>query len=289
MQRSQGLPAALLALVLALVLVVSAPALAADNQANEAAELGARLAALDADPALADKGALERWKARQAVANIATVRSRERTHALTLARARTAAAEQAAQAEALQQQSAQLDRERDQILVEASRREAQAAQREADACACRRWPARRQNQRLAESVAQERAELEQDTANADATTVQATKLAEARARGGAARAQGSRAGRGRCRRLQGRRTRNIGGRRRRLAAGAYGRQAHRVHLAGTAFASGSATLAPSRRRQPARAVQGDRCEEEPAHRRRTPTTRAPRPRTSRCRSVARTR
>jgi outer membrane protein OmpA-like peptidoglycan-associated protein len=174
--RALALSAALLLAALA-----PAPARAADDSALEAAELSARLAALDADPALADKAALERWKARQAVAAVAVARSRDREQALYLARARVATAQRAAQAEALLLQSAQLDRERDQILVEASKREAEAARREADDLRRQAMAREEEAQMAAATEAAERAALEESSAVSDAAAEQALKLADARA------------------------------------------------------------------------------------------------------------
>ncbi|MEO8160946.1 MAG: OmpA family protein [Arenimonas sp.] len=180
--RSRG-QARLLALALAFVLVAAAApaAPAADGGATEAAELAARIAALAADPALAARAALERWKAKQALAELATARSHDRPHALVLARARVAAAEQSAQAESLLEQSAQLDRERDQILVEASRREAESARREADTLRRQAMAREEESERAADSMAAERAALEQSSADSDAAAEQALKLAAARA------------------------------------------------------------------------------------------------------------
>jgi len=161
---------------------VAAPAQAAGDAASaEMAQLGARLAALDADPALAGRAELERYKARTALAVVAAARSRDREHALYLARARVAAAEQAAQAEVLREQSAQLDRERDQIEIEASRRQAEAAQQEADRLRRQAMAREEEAQRQAEAMATERAQLEESSANAGAAAEQAMKLAEARA------------------------------------------------------------------------------------------------------------
>ena len=155
-------------LLLACAVLVAPAARAADDAtATEVAALSARLSALDADPALAGHAELERYKARNALALVAAARSRDREHALFLARARVAAAEHAAQAEVLREQSAQLDRERDQIELEASRRQAMAREEEA--------------QRDAEAMAAERAQLEESSASAGAAAEQAMRLAEARA------------------------------------------------------------------------------------------------------------
>jgi len=158
-----------------------APALAADATAEAAAQLNARMATLESDPALGGRAELERWKARQSLAALGVAKSRERPHLLYIAQARVAAAEKAAQAEALMEQSAQLDRERDQIMLEASRLQAEAAQREADRLRRQALAQEEEQQRAAEQDAVERAQLEQDSANADAAKEQAMKLAEARA------------------------------------------------------------------------------------------------------------
>jgi outer membrane protein OmpA-like peptidoglycan-associated protein len=171
-----------LALMLGLVLAFAVPAAqAADDTAAQVAQLSGRLEALDADPALAGKAGLERWKARQAVDALAVGKSRERAHLSYIANARVSAAERATQAEVLAAQSAQLDRERDQIMLEASRRQAEAAQREADRLRREALAREEEQQRAAEQEAAERAVLEQEHANAEATAEQATKLAEARA------------------------------------------------------------------------------------------------------------
>jgi outer membrane protein OmpA-like peptidoglycan-associated protein len=161
--------------------LAAAPVRAADQIAEAAAQLSARLAALESDPSLGGRAELERWKARQSLAALDTGKSRERPHLLYIAQARVAAAEKAAQAEALMEQSAQLDREREQIMLEASRLQAEAAQREADRLRRQALAREEEAQRAAEQDAVERAQLEQDTANADAAKVQAMKLAEARA------------------------------------------------------------------------------------------------------------
>jgi len=170
-----------LMLAFALAFVLPAAQAASDDTAAEVAQLSGRLAALDNDPALAGKAGLERWKARQAVDALAAGKSRERAHLSYIANARVTAAELAVQAENLMQQSAQLDRERDQIMLEASRRQAEAAQREADRLRREALAREEEQQRASEQEAAERAVLEQEHANAEATAEQATKLAAARA------------------------------------------------------------------------------------------------------------
>ncbi len=172
-------------IALALGLWVGADAVAAPAADPDAARLAASLATLDADPTLADRARLERFKAAQAVANLQVARSRERAHALILAEAWVAAAQDAAQADVLLEQSRQLDRERDQIMVEASRRDAELARREADRLRMQALAREEEAARLAQQQEEDRMAAEMSAADADAANAQATqamKLADARAR-----------------------------------------------------------------------------------------------------------
>ncbi len=172
------------ALLLACLAAAAISPAAARDPDPETIRLQSALDALDSDPALADKAGLERLKARQALAALLVARSRDRAHALYLAETWTAAATEAAQAEVLARQSAQLDRERDQILLEASRREAEMARREADQLRLQALAREEESQRLAESIERDRLAAEQSVADADAANAQASqtlKLADARA------------------------------------------------------------------------------------------------------------
>ena len=144
--------------------------------------LQARLATLDADPALADLGGLERLKARQAIAALQLARSKDRDQAMYLAERRIDAADVAAHADLLQQQSAQLDRERDQIMIEASRIAAQQARREADILRLQKLAGEEESDRRAQAAEAERVANAQAISNAQAASVQARKLADARGR-----------------------------------------------------------------------------------------------------------
>jgi len=170
------------ALFLGVGLAAAGPVRAADAVDPDVARLVAALAALESDPALADKAGLERFKARQALAGLQAARSRDRAHALILADAWVEAAHDAAQAEVLQQQSLELDRERDQILIEASRRDAEMARREADRLRLQSLAREEEAERLAATMEQERLAAEQSTENVQAQASQAMKLADARAR-----------------------------------------------------------------------------------------------------------
>ena len=154
---------------------------AADTPDPDLVRLGAVMAAIDADPALADRAALERYKARQSLAALQVARSRDRPHALYLAQAWVQAASDAAQADALRAQAAQLDQERDAILLEASRRDAQAAQADAERLRTQQLLRDEESQRQADA---ERVAADQAAADTEAATAQATqamKLADARA------------------------------------------------------------------------------------------------------------
>ena len=173
------------ALGLAFALSICASAAAAPSAPDpDATRLSGSLAALDADPALADRARLERFKAAQAVAVLQSAGSRDRVHALVLAEAWVAAAQDAAQAEALLEQSRQLDREHDQIMVEASRRDAELARREADRLRMQALAREEETARLAQQQEQDRLAAETSAADAEAANSQASqamKLAEARA------------------------------------------------------------------------------------------------------------
>jgi len=182
MTRHVFLDARLLAVLLAALLLVPGRGVAADAVDPDVARLSEQLAVLDRDPALADLAGLERLKARQALVGLQAARSRDREHALFLANRWVEAAQDAAQAELLLQQSTQLDRERDQITIEASRRDAEMARREADRLRLQSLAREEEAERLAQSNESER---QATVATADAATAeaaQARKLADARAK-----------------------------------------------------------------------------------------------------------
>lgn len=171
------LPAIVLLAAL-LGLAPAAPALAQsayELHEQAVAGLSAELRALDADPSLADLAGLERLQARQAIDQALVAKRRDRQHSLGIARLRLQSARAAAEAELLDEQSRQLDSERDQIMVEASQREAEQARIESERLRLRS---------LAREEAAERAEAAQVVAleAAGAETAQARKLAQARAR-----------------------------------------------------------------------------------------------------------
>jgi outer membrane protein OmpA-like peptidoglycan-associated protein len=91
-----------------------------------------RLAIVDAAAGEGDAAALERLQARQALQALPEVRSRDRAFATGIAELRVSTAESALKVAQLRQQSLELDRERDAILLEASRRDAEMARKEAE-------------------------------------------------------------------------------------------------------------------------------------------------------------
>ncbi len=117
----------LLPLALSAVVCVG-PALAADNP--DAARLSQRLTALDADSRLNSFAAYERLQARQAVDVLANASGRQRPDALYVAQRRVQVAETTARTQAMQREIDGLDRERSELLVEASRQDAARARAE---------------------------------------------------------------------------------------------------------------------------------------------------------------
>lgn len=170
-------------MVAALLLPIAGSVRAAPKPDPDLARLQTQIAALDSDPALADLAGLERLKAKQALTVLQTARStRDHEQALYLAQHRVDAADAAAHAELLQQQSAQLDRERDQIMIQASRIAAQQARREAEILRLQKQAGDEESQRLAASAEAERIASAQAVTNAQAASAQARKVADARAR-----------------------------------------------------------------------------------------------------------
>jgi outer membrane protein OmpA-like peptidoglycan-associated protein len=120
-----------LALPFALAAAFAAgPAPAADNP--DAARLSQRLTTLDADPQLNTFAAYERLQARQAVNALAEASRRDQPAALYVAERRVGAAESSARAQAMQREIDRLERERSELLVEASRQDAARARAEAE-------------------------------------------------------------------------------------------------------------------------------------------------------------
>lgn len=120
-------PAALLA---GCLLLVGLPAGAADDP--DVARLQARMDALQADPALGRMAAFEQMEARQAIAALDDARRRERAGMLYVAERRVEIAETAAGAESARRELGDLDLQRSELLLQASRRDAARARQEAE-------------------------------------------------------------------------------------------------------------------------------------------------------------
>ena len=122
---------AVLAAAITIALLTAAPARAQNDEAA-ATRLSQQITALDANSETASLAAYERLQARQAVETLANARSRDREAAYYVAERRVRIAEIAARTEAMQRRIDQLERERSELIVEASRRDAAQARAEAE-------------------------------------------------------------------------------------------------------------------------------------------------------------
>ena len=149
--------------------------------ADPVAQLSQRLTALDADARLQGFAAYERLRARQAVDALAAVRSRQREQARALAQRRVETAELAARNEAARREVDRLERVRSELLVEASRQDAERARQETERLRIEAQIQMEEAQRLraaAESEAAARAQAEEVIL--DVAGDQAAKLTAAR-------------------------------------------------------------------------------------------------------------
>ena len=163
----------------AALLLAGAPALAADDP--DLARLRAELARLQADPALARQAAFEQLEAQQALAELEKARRADRPEALYLAGRRVEIAIAAAHTAAAQAEAVGLERQRNELLLEASRREAERARQEAERLRLQAQIQAEEAERLrqaAEAEAALRTEVEQ--ALGKATGRQASTLSAAR-------------------------------------------------------------------------------------------------------------
>ena len=156
-------------------------AVAAENPV--VVQLNQRLAALQADPDLAELAAYEKLQAQHAVAAFSKARRSQRETAQYVAERRVQIAEIAARAEAARREADRLDRTRSELLVEASRREAERARREAERLRVQAQIQAEEAERLrlaaeAEALARQEAETTLDTVAGQ----QANRLSAARQR-----------------------------------------------------------------------------------------------------------
>jgi hypothetical protein len=156
---------------------------AAADIAMEASDPAMRLQALDADPRLNGLAAYQRLQARQAVEALATVRSSQRAGATVLASRRVSIAELAARSELTERAIDRLDRTRSELLVEASRREAERARQEAERLRVQAQIQAEETQRLRAAAEAEAAARQQaEDVIIDVGGEQAAKLKAARKR-----------------------------------------------------------------------------------------------------------
>ena len=170
----------ILAGLLGLALATQA-ALAAENPV--VVQLNQRLAALQADPDLAELAAYEKLQAQHAVTAFSKARRSQRETAQYVAERRVQIAEIAARAQAARREADRLDRTRSELLVEASRREAERARREAERLRVQAQIQAEEAERLrlaaeAEALARQEAETTLDTVAGQ----QANRLSAARQR-----------------------------------------------------------------------------------------------------------
>ncbi|WP_374013055.1 hypothetical protein [Pseudoxanthomonas koreensis] len=159
--------------------LAAAPARAADDA--DVTRLQARLAALQDDPALARAGLYERMDAQRALVALSKARRSERPEALYLAERRLEIAELAAANEAARAELVRLDLRRSELLLAASRREAEHARRESERLRIQAQIQAEEAERLriaAEAEAAARSEVEQ--ALGKATGRQVAQLSAAR-------------------------------------------------------------------------------------------------------------
>ena len=156
-------------------------AVAAENPV--VVQLNQRLAALQADPDLAELAAYEKLQAQHAVIAFSKARRSQRETAQYVAERRVQIAETAARAQAARREADRLDRTRSELLVEASQREAERARREAERLRVQAQIQAEEADRLrlaaeAEALARQEAETTLDTVAGQ----QANRLSAARQR-----------------------------------------------------------------------------------------------------------
>lgn len=165
-------------LCFALALPVHAQAQAQrPNPELELQRLQGELAELEAEPSLAGRARLEMELARVAVQAVAEASRRNRPQAEYAAARRIEIARAVAETEMLADQLVQLERERDAILLEASRRDAEQLRREVERLRMQNLTRAEETQRALEEAQAARLDSEISAAQAE----QSRRLAEAQA------------------------------------------------------------------------------------------------------------
>jgi len=140
-------------LLLAASLSLPLMAQAADDPA--VAQLTQRLMAIQANPDAAQLAAFERLQAQQAVADLAKAKRRDLDQARYLAERRVEIAETSVRAALAQREVDQLERTRSELLIEASRRDAQRARQEAERLRVQAQIQAEESERLRQAAEQE--------------------------------------------------------------------------------------------------------------------------------------
>lgn len=166
------LAVALMGLLLALPLQAQRP-----DPELELQRLQGELAELEAEPSLMGRARLEMELARVAVQAVAEASRRNRPQAEYAAARRIEIARAVAETEMLADQLVQLERERDAILLEASRRDAEQLRREVERLRLQNLTRAEETERALEEVQAARLDSEISAAQAE----QALRLAEAQA------------------------------------------------------------------------------------------------------------
>lgn len=166
------LAVALMGLLLALPLQAQRP-----DPELELQRLQGELAELEAEPSLMGRARLEMELARVAVQAVAEASRRNRPQAEYAAARRIEIARAVAETEMLADQLVQLERERDAILIDASRRDAEQLRREVERLRLQNLTRAEETERALEEVQAARLDSEISAAQAE----QALRLAEAQA------------------------------------------------------------------------------------------------------------
>ncbi|WP_425602512.1 hypothetical protein [Luteimonas galliterrae] len=169
------------ALAAAGMLAFAAAVPAADDP--NVVRLSQRLSQIDNDLSLAGMASYERLQARQAIERLAAARSRDRENALYVAERRVETAEIAARTEQGRREIERLERDRSDLLVEASRRDAERARQEAERLRVQAQIQAEETERLRMAAEQEAAARQQaEGVLDDVAGAQAAKLRAARQR-----------------------------------------------------------------------------------------------------------
>ena len=208
---------------------------AASDKDADVARLSAQLEQLDTDPVLGEYATAQRTLARNAIADLQNAGHGERDHALFMAEQRVALARAAAEVDADRAKLDQLQREHDQIMLDASQADAATARAELARQRLQYEAAVQQAQMLQEQGAQATQQAQQ--AQAEAT--QAKKLAAAQAHAAALARKEARLAEAATQALQGSGS---------SSPSAGGGRAG-LHLSGSSFGSGSDNLTASGRRR----------------------------------------